>query len=55
MVSTGDQLSIDATELVVQRLGEPAVPSPMARLLRGRASSPHYVHESDRVLLDDTV
>ena len=27
----------------------------MARLLRGRASSPHYVHESDRVLLDDTV
>src|ERR1700678_4579928 len=27
----------------------------MVRLLRGRASSPHYVHESDRVLLDDTV
>jgi 6-phosphofructokinase 1 len=33
----------------------PAIHSPMARLLRGRASSPHYVHESDRVLLDDTV
>ena len=27
----------------------------MARLLRGRAISPHYVHESDRVLLDDTM
>ena len=55
MVSTGDQLSIDASDLLVQRLGEPMIASPMARLLRGRASSPHYVHESDRVLLDDTV
>jgi 6-phosphofructokinase 1 len=54
MASTGDQLSIGAADLVVDRLGEPAVVSPMARLLRGRASSPHYVHESDRVLLDDT-
>jgi 6-phosphofructokinase 1 len=27
----------------------------MARFLRDRASSQHYVHESDRVLLDDTV
>jgi 6-phosphofructokinase 1 len=27
----------------------------MARLLRGRSSLPHYVHESDRVLLDDTI
>jgi 6-phosphofructokinase 1 len=55
MVSTGDQLSIEVADLVVQRLGEPLVASPMARLLRGRVSSPHYVHESDRVLLDDTV
>jgi 6-phosphofructokinase 1 len=54
MVSTGDQLSIGAADLVVRRLGKPAVTSPVARLLRGRASSPHYVHESDRVLLDDT-
>jgi 6-phosphofructokinase 1 len=54
MVSTGNQLLIDAGDLVVGRLGEPAVLSPMAGLLRGRASSPHYVHESDRVLLDDT-
>jgi 6-phosphofructokinase 1 len=48
-------LSITAADLEVRRLGEPRVVSPMARLLRGRASSPHYVHESDRVLLDDTV
>ena len=27
---------------------------PWSALLHGRASSPHYVHESDRVLLDDT-
>jgi 6-phosphofructokinase 1 len=54
MVSTGDQLSIDAADLLVRSLGEPAVASPMARLLHGRTSSPHYVHESDRVLLDDT-
>lgn len=54
MVSTGDQLSIDAADLLVRRLGEPAVASLMARLLHGRMSSRHYVHESDRVLLDDT-
>jgi 6-phosphofructokinase 1 len=55
MVSTGDPLSIVAADLRVRRLGEPTFHSPMARLLRGRASSPHYLHESDRVLLDDTI
>src|ERR1035438_10500330 len=54
MVSSGDQLSIETADLLVRRLGEPVMASPMARLLHGRASSPHYVHESDRVLLDDT-
>src|ERR1700690_3857221 len=54
MVSTGDQLSIGAADLIVDRLGAPAAGSPLAQLLRGRASSQHYVHESDRVLLDDT-
>ena len=38
MVSTGDQLSIDASDLLVQRLGEPMIASPMARLLRARAA-----------------
>jgi 6-phosphofructokinase 1 len=55
MVSTGDPLSIAAADLRVRRLGEPTYASPMARLLRGRPSSPHYLHESDRVLLDDTI
>jgi 6-phosphofructokinase 1 len=55
MVSTGNQLAIEPSDLVVQRLGEASIASPMATLLRDRASSPHYVHEGDRVLLDDTV
>jgi 6-phosphofructokinase 1 len=54
MVSTGDPLSITEADLRVRRLGESTYRSPMALLLRGWASSPHYVHESDRVLLDDT-
>jgi hypothetical protein len=55
MVSTGNQLAIESSDLVVHRLGDATLPTPMATLLKGRASSPHYVHESDRVLLDDTV
>jgi 6-phosphofructokinase 1 len=55
MVSTADPLSITAADLRIRHIGEPALLSPMARLVQGRVSSPHYVHESDRVLLDDTV
>jgi 6-phosphofructokinase 1 len=55
LLSTADPPSIDASDLRIRRVGEPTRSSPMVRLLRGRASSPHYVHESDRVLLDDTV
>jgi 6-phosphofructokinase 1 len=55
MVSTADPLSITPADLRIRRLGEPAVVSPMAGLVQGRVSSPHYVHESDRVLLDDTI
>jgi len=55
MVSTADPLSISAASLRVQRLGEPTHLSPMAALVQGRVSSPHYVHEADRVLLDDTL
>src|ERR1700734_1384695 len=55
MLSTADPLSIDESDLRIRRVGEPTRRSPMVRLLHGRASSPHYVHESDRVLLDDTV
>ena len=55
MVSTADPLSITPAALKVRRLGEPGIVSPMAGLLQSRVSSPHYVHELDRVLLDDTV
>ncbi len=55
MVSTADPLSISAATLRVPRLGEPSIVSPMAALVQGRVSSPHYVHEADRVLLDDTL
>src|SRR5690242_17145399 len=55
MVSTVDPLSITPDDLRVPRIGEPTILSPMARLVQGRVSSPHYVHESDRVLLDDTL
>ena len=55
MASTADPLSITHADLRVNRLGEPGFLSPMAGLVKGRASSPHYVHETDRVLLDDTV
>jgi 6-phosphofructokinase 1 len=55
MVSTADPLSITPAALRVQRLGEPGILSPIAGLVQGRATSPHYVHETDRVLLDDTV
>jgi 6-phosphofructokinase 1 len=55
MVSTADPLSVTPADLRVRRLGEPAVVSPMAALVQDRVSSPNYVHESDRVLLDDTL
>jgi 6-phosphofructokinase 1 len=55
MASTADPLSITHADLRIGRIGEPSFLSPMAGLVTGRASSPHYVHESDRVLLDDTV
>ena len=55
MVSTADPLSITPADLHVARVGEPAILSPLAGLVQGRVSSPHYVHESDRVLLDDTL
>src|SRR5580693_3062068 len=55
MVSTADPLSITPADLRVRRLGEPTVVSPMAALVQDRVSSPNYVHESDRVLLDDTL
>jgi len=55
MVSTADPLSITPASLQIRCLGEAGFLSPLAGLVKGRVSSPHYVHESDRVLLDDTI
>ncbi|MGX7678176.1 ATP-dependent 6-phosphofructokinase [Jatrophihabitans sp. DSM 45814] len=55
MVTTGDQSAISAADLSIRRVGEAKLTSPLAAMLRARGSSIHYVHESDRVLLDDTV
>jgi 6-phosphofructokinase 1 len=42
-------------DLSVKTLGPPKVASPMAPLLENRQTTEHYVDESDRVLLDDTL
>jgi 6-phosphofructokinase 1 len=42
-------------DLTVKTLGVPKVASPMAPLLENRQTTEHYVDESDRVLLDDTL
>jgi 6-phosphofructokinase 1 len=42
-------------DMTVPMLGPARITSPMAPLLNGRRTSEHYVHEDDRVLLDDTV
>jgi 6-phosphofructokinase 1 len=54
MVNSTDQLAITPDDLAVPRLGEATLDSPIRNLIRGRATSPHYVHQGDRVLLDDT-
>ncbi len=42
-------------DLGVTTLGACRIDSPLARLLRQQGTTQHYVDESDRVLLDDTV
>jgi 6-phosphofructokinase 1 len=46
---------VDCRDLVVPTLGTPRVDSPLGELLNQRQESSHYVEESDRVLLDDTL
>ncbi|WP_326554531.1 ATP-dependent 6-phosphofructokinase [Micromonospora sp. NBC_01813] len=45
----------ESARLRIRTLGGCLFDSPLARLLLGRNTSWHYVDESDRVLLDDTV
>ena len=42
-------------DLTVKTLGVPKIASPMAPLLESRQTTEHYVDETNRVLLDDTL
>jgi 6-phosphofructokinase 1 len=54
-VDTADLLAITAEDLAVPRLGERTVDTPLSDLLGGLEETVHYVNETDRVLLDDTL
>ena len=55
VVHTGDQLCLTAADLAVRTLGVATVPSPLHGGLLDRQDTVHYVGETDRVLLDDTL
>jgi 6-phosphofructokinase 1 len=46
---------VDCRDLVVHTLGTPRIDSPLGEWLDRHEQSAHYVEESDRVLLDDTL
>jgi 6-phosphofructokinase 1 len=46
---------VTSRDLAVPTLGEPLIDSPLGELLDRHELSEHYVEESDRVLLDDTL
>jgi 6-phosphofructokinase 1 len=52
---TGDQLSLTAADLAVRTLGPATVRSPLDGGLLHQRDTVHYVAETDRVLLDDTL
>ena len=52
---TGDLLKLVPDDLRVRGLGPTRYASPMAKLLGARPFSVHWVDETDRVLLDDTL
>jgi 6-phosphofructokinase 1 len=54
-MDTADLLAITAEDLAIARLGERTVDTPLRDLLGGREETLHYVTETDRVLLDDTL
>jgi 6-phosphofructokinase 1 len=54
-VNTEDPLAVTAAHVTVERLGAATVDTPLTELLGSRRESLHYVVETDRVLLDDTV
>jgi 6-phosphofructokinase 1 len=52
---TGDQLSLTAADLAVRSLGPATIASPLDGSLLHARDTVHYVAETDRVLLDDTL
>lgn len=54
-MNTEDPLAVTTADVTVERLGEATVDTPLTELLGSRRESLHYVIETDRVLLDDTV
>ena len=48
-------MTLELDDLRVRSLGECRYDSPFAELLATKRTSPHYVHEDDRVLVDDAV
>jgi 6-phosphofructokinase 1 len=54
-MNTADLLGITSDDLAITRLGDRLVDTPLRDLLGGRQESMHYVTETDRVLLDDTL
>jgi 6-phosphofructokinase 1 len=48
-------MGVEQSQLRVRSLGVGRIASPLAALVAGRRTTPNYVDESDRVLLDDTV
>jgi 6-phosphofructokinase 1 len=52
---TGDQLSLTAADLAVRSLGLATIASPLDGSLLHARDTVHYVAETDRVLLDDTL
>jgi 6-phosphofructokinase 1 len=48
-------VTVHLDDLRVRALGECRLPSPFATRLADKQTTPHYVHEDDRVLLDDTI
>ena len=54
-MNTADVLAITAQDLAITRLGDRLVDTPLGDLLGGREETVHYVTETDRVLLDDTL
>jgi 6-phosphofructokinase 1 len=48
-------LRVELEDVHVRTLGECRIPSPFSARLADKQTTPHFVHEDDRVMLDDTM